>query len=176
MDRIGNGGRASAGTPARPRWQLGDLNGRVPGRRDTGQAAHRQRHRRHRGGDDARARDNTWPARALGGAVKQTGRDHVHLAATSRGRKIRFPRHPGAAAQIISSPTWSGLEGGKVSYNAGYTNVHELIPWRTLTGRQQFYWTTLDATSAKSFVSYRRPCTSRRCTRSRASQRQPRSR
>jgi len=26
-----------------------------------------------------------------------------------------------------------------VSYTAGYTNVHELIPWRTLTGRQQFY-------------------------------------
>jgi nitrate reductase alpha subunit len=26
-----------------------------------------------------------------------------------------------------------------VSYNAGYTNVHELIPWRTVTGRQQFY-------------------------------------
>ena len=26
-----------------------------------------------------------------------------------------------------------------MSYNAGYTNVHELIPWRTITGRQQFY-------------------------------------
>ena len=26
-----------------------------------------------------------------------------------------------------------------MSYNAGWTNVHELIPWRTLTGRQQFY-------------------------------------
>ena len=26
-----------------------------------------------------------------------------------------------------------------MSYNAGYTNVHELIPWRTLTGRQQLY-------------------------------------
>jgi nitrate reductase alpha subunit len=26
-----------------------------------------------------------------------------------------------------------------VSYTASYTNVHELIPWRTLTGRQQFY-------------------------------------
>jgi nitrate reductase alpha subunit len=26
-----------------------------------------------------------------------------------------------------------------VCYNAGYTNVHELIPWRTLTGRQQLY-------------------------------------
>jgi len=31
------------------------------------------------------------------------------------------------------------LESEHVSYNAGYTNVHELIPWRTLTGRQQFY-------------------------------------
>jgi nitrate reductase alpha subunit len=41
--------------------------------------------------------------------------------------------------KIISAPTWSGLESEEVSYNAGYTNVHELIPWRTLTGRQQFY-------------------------------------
>jgi nitrate reductase alpha subunit len=41
--------------------------------------------------------------------------------------------------KIISSPTWSGLESEHVSYNAGYTNVHEMIPWRTLTGRQQFY-------------------------------------
>ncbi len=32
-----------------------------------------------------------------------------------------------------------GLESEEVCYNAGYTNVHELIPWRTLTGRQQFY-------------------------------------
>src|SRR3546814_7294709 len=23
--------------------------------------------------------------------------------------------------------------------NAGYTNVHEMIPWRTLTGRQSLY-------------------------------------
>ena len=36
--------------------------------------------------------------------------------------------------KIISSPTWSGLESEHVSYNAGYTNVHELIPWRTLSG------------------------------------------
>jgi len=31
------------------------------------------------------------------------------------------------------------VESDQVSYNAGYTNVHELIPWRTLTGRQQLY-------------------------------------
>jgi len=41
--------------------------------------------------------------------------------------------------KIISSPTWSGIESEKVSYNAGWTNINELIPWRTLTGRQQFY-------------------------------------
>ncbi len=41
--------------------------------------------------------------------------------------------------KIISSPIWSGLESEKVCYNAGYTNVHELIPWRTLTGREQLY-------------------------------------
>ena len=41
--------------------------------------------------------------------------------------------------KIISAPTWSGLESEKVCYNAGYTNVHELIPWRTLSGRQQLY-------------------------------------
>src|SRR5699024_6179204 len=40
---------------------------------------------------------------------------------------------------IITSPTWSGIESEKVSYNAGYTNVHELIPWRTISGRQQLY-------------------------------------
>ena len=41
--------------------------------------------------------------------------------------------------KVISSPTWSGIESDKVSYSAGYTNVHELIPWRTLTGRQHLY-------------------------------------
>ena len=41
--------------------------------------------------------------------------------------------------KIITSPTWSGIESEEVSYTAGYTNVHELIPWRTLTGRQQFF-------------------------------------
>ena len=53
--------------------------------------------------------------------------------------KIRYRDIQAQPRKIISSPTWSGLEDEKVSYNAGYTNVHELIPWRTVTGRQQFY-------------------------------------
>lgn len=68
-----------------------------------------------------------------------TGRDHTHLAKPKEDEKIRFRDIQAQPRKIISSPTWSGLEDEHVSYNAGYTNVHELIPWRTLTGRQQFY-------------------------------------
>jgi nitrate reductase alpha subunit len=70
---------------------------------------------------------------------KITGRDHMHLALHREDEKIRFRDIQAQPRKIISSPTWSGLESEKVSYNAGYTNVHEYIPWRTLTGRQQFY-------------------------------------
>jgi nitrate reductase / nitrite oxidoreductase, alpha subunit len=68
-----------------------------------------------------------------------TGREHAHLALHREDEKIRFRDIQAQPRKIISSPIWSGLESEKVSYNAGYTNVHELIPWRTLTGRQQFY-------------------------------------
>ncbi len=68
-----------------------------------------------------------------------TGREHKHLAAAKADEKIRFRDIQAQPRKIISSPTWSGIESEHVSYNAGYTNVHELIPWRTLTGRQQFY-------------------------------------
>ncbi|PKO74106.1 MAG: nitrate reductase subunit alpha, partial [Betaproteobacteria bacterium HGW-Betaproteobacteria-15] len=70
---------------------------------------------------------------------KQTGRDHTHLAIYREDEKIRFRDIQAQPRKIISSPTWSGIESETVSYNAGYTNVHEYIPWRTLTGRQQFY-------------------------------------
>jgi nitrate reductase / nitrite oxidoreductase, alpha subunit len=68
-----------------------------------------------------------------------TGVSHRHLATPKEHEKIRFHDIQAQPRKIISSPTWSGIEDEKVSYNAGYTNVHELIPWRTMTGRQQFY-------------------------------------
>ncbi|MEZ5936264.1 MAG: nitrate reductase subunit alpha [Alphaproteobacteria bacterium] len=70
---------------------------------------------------------------------KNTGREHAHLAVPKEDEKIRFRDVVAQPRKIISSPTWSGLESESVCYNAGYTNVHELIPWRTLTGRQQLY-------------------------------------
>lgn len=68
-----------------------------------------------------------------------TGREHTHLAVGKEHEAIRFRDIQAQPRKIISSPIWSGLEDDNVSYNAGYTNVHELIPWRTVTGRQQFY-------------------------------------
>jgi nitrate reductase alpha subunit len=89
---------------------------------------------------------------------KFTGREHAHLALHREDEKIRFRDVQAQPRKIISSPTWSGLESEKVSYNAGYTNVHELIPWRTLTGRQQFYqdheWMLA---FGEGFTSYRPP-------------------
>jgi nitrate reductase alpha subunit len=77
--------------------------------------------------------------RAWEALSKTTGRQHKHLALPKEDEKIRFRDVVAQPRKIISAPTWSGLESEKVCYNAGYTNVHELIPWRTLTGRQQLY-------------------------------------
>ena len=97
--------------------------------------------------------------KALG---KVTGRDHTHLALMREDEKIRFRDIQAQPRKIISSPTWSGIESEHVSYAAGYTNVNELIPWRTLTGRQQFY---LDhqwfRDFGESFAVYRPPIDTR---------------
>lgn len=91
-----------------------------------------------------------------------TGRDHTHLALNKEDEKIRFRDIQAQPRKIISSPTWSGLESEHVSYNAGYTNVHELIPWRTLSGRQQLYqdhpWMRA---FGESLVAYRPPIDTR---------------
>ncbi|BDH45008.1 nitrate reductase subunit alpha [Salmonella enterica subsp. enterica serovar Choleraesuis] len=100
--------------------------------------------------------------RALG---EFTGRDHTHLALPKQDVKIRFRDIQAQPRKIISSPTWSGLEDDHVSYNAGYTNVHELIPWRTLSGRQQLYqdhpWMLA---FGESLVAYRPPVDTRSVT------------
>ena len=74
--------------------------------------------------------------RALG---QITGIDHTHLAADREADKIMFRDIKSQPRKIITSPIWSGIESEHVSYNSGYINVNEFIPWRTLTGRQQFY-------------------------------------
>jgi nitrate reductase alpha subunit len=89
---------------------------------------------------------------------RKTGIDHNHLYAGRREDKITFRDIQAQPRKIITAPTWSGIESEHVSYNAGYTNVHEHIPFRTLTGRAQFYqdheW-MLDF--GEGFCAYRPP-------------------
>jgi len=89
---------------------------------------------------------------------KATGREHAHLALPKEDEKIRFRDIAAQPRKIISSPTWSGIESEDVCYNAGYTNVHELIPWRTLSGRQQLYQDHLWMRAfGEGFCTYRPP-------------------
>jgi nitrate reductase alpha subunit len=74
--------------------------------------------------------------KALG---EKTGRDHTHLAREREGEKIRFRDIVAQPRKVITSHTWSGIQSEEQTYNAGYLNRTELIPWRTLSGRQQFY-------------------------------------
>src|SRR5512139_675753 len=70
---------------------------------------------------------------------KKTGINHHHLYAGRHEDKITFRDIQAQPRKIITAPTWSGIESEHVSYTAGYTNVHEHIPFRTLTGRVHFY-------------------------------------
>jgi nitrate reductase alpha subunit len=77
--------------------------------------------------------------RAWSELSKQTGRDHTHLAESREDERIRYRDIQAQPRKVITSPTWSGIDSEEVAYTSSYTNVHELIPWRTLSGRQQFY-------------------------------------
>ncbi len=140
-DRLGNGGKGISWNTEDEVKGLGALNHRV----DDGGPTHG----RPRIDTDIDAAETIlYLAPETNGEVavkawqaleKITGRSHAHLAETREDEKIRFRDIQAQPRKIISSPTWSGIESEHVSYSAGYTNVNELIPWRTLSGRQQFY-------------------------------------
>ncbi|MCK9503196.1 MAG: nitrate reductase subunit alpha [Porticoccaceae bacterium] len=141
MEKLGNGGKGINWNTDKEVEFLGDLN-----RRHHEPGPHQGRPRIDSAIDAAEVILSLAPETNGQVAVKAwaalgefTGLDHTHLAKPKEEEKIRFRDIQAQPRKIISSPTWSGLEDEHVSYNAGYTNVHELIPWRTLTGRQQFY-------------------------------------
>ncbi|MDP2693274.1 MAG: nitrate reductase subunit alpha [Gallionella sp.] len=70
---------------------------------------------------------------------KKTGISHHHLYAARQEDKITFRDIQVQPRKIITAPTWSGIESEHVSYTSCYTNIHEHIPFRTLTGRAHFY-------------------------------------
>lgn len=155
LDKLGNGGKGIGWNTQDEVKQLGELNGQ--------NAAGRPRIVSDIDACEvilqlAPETNGHVAVKAWEALSKATGREHAHLALHREDEKIRFRDVQAQPRKIISSPTWSGLESEKVSYNAGYTNVHELIPWRTLTGRQQFYqdhaWMRA---FGEAFSSYRPP-------------------
>jgi nitrate reductase alpha subunit len=71
--------------------------------------------------------------------TKRTGRSHRHLANGQADIRFLFDDLVSQPRTCLVSPVWSGIETENITYTGHYTNVHELIPWRTLTGRQELY-------------------------------------
>jgi nitrate reductase alpha subunit len=67
------------------------------------------------------------------------GKPLVHLAEGSEEKRITFPDTQARPVPVITSPEWSGSETGGRRYAAFTTNVEELKPWHTLTGRMHFF-------------------------------------
>jgi nitrate reductase alpha subunit len=160
MNKVGNGGKGIAWNTQTEVEQLGQLNGFV---KEEGVTQGMPKIETDIDACEtilqlAPETNGHVAVKAWGALGKQTGIDHTHLALHREDEKIRFRDVQAQPRKIISSPTWSGLESEKVSYSAGYTNVHELIPWRTLTGRQQFFmdhpWMNA---FGEGFSSYRPP-------------------
>ena len=160
LDKLGNGGKGINWNTDDEIMLLGDLN-----HRNTDEGISEGRPMIETAIDACETILTFAPETNGGVAVKAwaalsefTGIDHTHLALPKQDEKIRFRDVQAQPRKIISSPTWSGLEDEHVSYTAGYTNVHELVPWRTLTGRQQFYqdhkWMQA---FGEQLVSYRPP-------------------
>ncbi len=69
----------------------------------------------------------------------RVGRPLAHLAEGSVERMITFADTQARPVPVITSPEWSGSEHGGRRYAAFTTNVEELKPWHTLTGRMHFF-------------------------------------
>jgi nitrate reductase / nitrite oxidoreductase, alpha subunit len=70
---------------------------------------------------------------------QRVGRPLAHLAEGSEERRISFADTQAQPVPVIASPEWSGSEKGGRRYAAFTTNVEELKPWHTLTGRMHFF-------------------------------------
>lgn len=77
--------------------------------------------------------------RAFEAESVKTGIDHTHLAKDTRGVRYNFADLNAQPRRVLTTPYWTGIVNGERTYSAFCQNVEELIPWRTLTGRQHLY-------------------------------------
>jgi nitrate reductase / nitrite oxidoreductase, alpha subunit len=77
--------------------------------------------------------------RAFAAQSQKTGRDHTHLAAATRGVRYGFDDLVRQPRRALTTPFWTGITNGARTYVGFAQNIEELIPWRTLSGRQHLY-------------------------------------
>ncbi len=77
-------------------------------------------------------------ARAWRSLERRTGLDLSHFCC-AEGESLRFADIDAQPRKVLTSPTWSGVESEGRSYSPFVINIEEKIPFRTLTGRAQFY-------------------------------------
>jgi nitrate reductase alpha subunit len=70
---------------------------------------------------------------------EKTGLTLTHLSREREAEKFSFSDISAQPRKIITSPTWSGIESEDRRYSPFVINIEEKVPFRTLTGRAQFY-------------------------------------
>ena len=77
--------------------------------------------------------------RAYEDASRRTGLDLAPLGAGSADTHVRYDDLQAQPRRYNTSPMWSGVMTDGRAYAPFTYNVEQLVPWRTLTGRQHFY-------------------------------------
>ncbi|MEX1348020.1 MAG: nitrate reductase subunit alpha [Desulfobacterales bacterium] len=77
--------------------------------------------------------------KSWGQLEKRTGLELRHLSIRRQGERYRFDDLNAQPRKIITSPIWSGIESEERRYSPFVINIEEKVPFRTLTGRAQFY-------------------------------------
>ncbi len=77
--------------------------------------------------------------KAWAGLERRTGLALSHLSEARRGERFSFSDITVQPRKIITSPIWSGIESETRRYSPFVINIEEKVPFRTLTGRAQFY-------------------------------------
>ncbi|MBI2329107.1 MAG: nitrate reductase subunit alpha [Chloroflexi bacterium] len=70
---------------------------------------------------------------------KKVGLPLADLAEKERGINTSFMDIQAQPARLLTSPCWSAIINNGRTYSPFSINTERLLPWRTLTGRQQFY-------------------------------------
>jgi nitrate reductase alpha subunit len=69
----------------------------------------------------------------------QTGLELAHVPEDRADDRLTFGEIDIQPRKVIASAEWSGLESRERRYSPFTANVELMIPWRTLTGRQQLF-------------------------------------